>query len=66
MTKTGLFARPFTLFPNIGHEIFNESRPSFKAEIKKTNVKSINGMMNLIWYEAQIKRLGEEKNQTPS
>ncbi|WP_299674270.1 NADH:flavin oxidoreductase/NADH oxidase family protein [uncultured Tenacibaculum sp.] len=51
-------ARPFTLFPNIGNEILEESRPNFGVNINKTGVKGIDGMMNIIWYEAQIKRLG--------
>ncbi len=51
-------ARPFTLFPNIGNEILEESRANFGVNINKTGVKGIDGMMNIIWYEAQIKRLG--------
>ncbi|SNR15928.1 NADH:flavin oxidoreductase/NADH oxidase family protein [Tenacibaculum jejuense] len=51
-------ARPFTLFPNIGNEILEESRSNFGVNINKTGVKGIDGMMNIIWYEAQIKRLG--------
>lgn len=51
-------ARPFCLFPNIGNEILNESRSDFPVNINKTGVKGIDGMMNIIWYEAQIKRLG--------
>ncbi|WP_299836398.1 NADH:flavin oxidoreductase/NADH oxidase family protein [uncultured Tenacibaculum sp.] len=51
-------ARPFTLFPNIGNEILEESRTNFGVNINKTGVKGIDGMMNIIWYEAQIKRLG--------
>ncbi|WP_299621440.1 NADH:flavin oxidoreductase/NADH oxidase family protein [uncultured Tenacibaculum sp.] len=51
-------ARPFTLFPNIGNEVLEESRTNFGVNINKTGVKGIDGMMNIIWYEAQIKRLG--------
>ncbi|MCH2032778.1 MAG: NADH:flavin oxidoreductase/NADH oxidase family protein [Tenacibaculum sp.] len=51
-------ARPYCLFPNIGNEILNESRSTFPVNINKTGVKGIDGMMNIIWYEAQIKRLG--------
>lgn len=54
-------ARPFAIFPNIGNEILNDSRTSFNTEIKKTGVKGIDGAMNIIWYEAQIKRIGKEK-----
>ena len=52
-------ARPFALYPNIGNEIFNESQTNFNTKIKKTGVKGIDGAMNIIWYEAQIKRLGK-------
>ncbi|TCP25952.1 2,4-dienoyl-CoA reductase-like NADH-dependent reductase (Old Yellow Enzyme family) [Tenacibaculum skagerrakense] len=51
-------ARPFCLFPNIANEILTESRDTFPTDINKSGVKSIDGMMNIIWYEAQIKRLG--------
>ena len=54
-------ARPFAVFPNIGNEIFNESRANFTTKIKKTGVKAIDGMMNIIWYESQIKRIGQRK-----
>ena len=54
-------ARPFALFPNIGNEIFNKSRTKFNTKIKKTGVKGIDGLMNLIWYEAQIKLIGKGK-----
>ena len=54
-------ARPFAVFPNIGNEIFNENRANFTTKIKKTGVKAIDGMMNIIWYESQIKRIGQGK-----
>ena len=54
-------ARPFAVFLNIGNEIFNESRANFTTKIKKTGVKAIDGMMNIIWYESQIKRIGQGK-----
>ena len=58
-------ARPFAVYPNIGNEIFNESRTNFNTKIKKTGVKGIDGAMNIIWYEAQIKRLGKGKVPKP-
>jgi 2,4-dienoyl-CoA reductase-like NADH-dependent reductase (Old Yellow Enzyme family) len=58
-------ARPFAVYPNIGNEIINESRMSFNTEIKKTGVKGIDGVMNIIWYESQIKRLGKGKVPKP-
>ena len=54
-------ARPFAVFPNIGNEIFSESRLDFTTKIKKTGVKAIDGAMNIIWYESQIKRIGKGK-----
>ena len=58
-------ARPFAVFPNIGNEIFNESRANFTTKIKKTGVKAIDGIMNIIWYESQIKRIGQGKKTNP-
>jgi 2,4-dienoyl-CoA reductase-like NADH-dependent reductase (Old Yellow Enzyme family) len=58
-------ARPFAVYPNIGNEIINESRMNFNTEIKKTGVKGIDGLMNIIWYESQIKRLGKGKAPKP-
>ena len=58
-------ARPFAVYPNIGNEIFNESRINFNTKIKKTGVKGIDGAMNIIWYESQIKRLGKGKAPKP-
>ena len=58
-------ARPFAVYPNIGNEIINESRTNFNTEIKKTGFKGIDGVMNIIWYESQIKRLGKGKVPKP-
>lgn len=58
-------ARPFAVYPNIGNEIINESRMNFNTKIKKTGVKGIDGAMNIIWYESQIKRLGKGKVPKP-
>lgn len=54
-------ARPFTIYPNISNDIFSASRTSFPTDIQKTGVKGIDGFMSLIWYEAQIRRLGQGK-----
>jgi len=59
-------ARPFAIYPNIGHEIFDGSRLNFATEIKKTGVKGIDGLMSIIWYESQIKRIGEGKSPNPN
>ena len=59
-------ARPFAVFPNIGNEICNESRLNFITNIKKTGVKAIDSAMNIIWFEAQIKRIGQGKKPNPN
>ena len=58
-------ARPFALFPNLTNEIFNNAKVDFSTKIQKTGVKAIDAAMNIIWYEAQIKRLGESKKPKP-
>lgn len=58
-------ARPFTIYPNIGNEIFDNGRPAFPTDTPKTGVKGIDGFMNIICYEAQIKRLGQGKPPDP-
>lgn len=59
-------ARPFAIFPNIANEIFEETRLNFETKINKTGVKAIDGMMNIIWYELQIKRIGQGKTPNPN
>ncbi len=54
-------ARPFVLFPNIANDLFAGKQTDFTSHIKKTGVKAIDGAMNIIWYEAQIKRIGKGK-----
>ena len=58
-------ARPFAVYPTIGNDICNESKINFNTEIRKTGIKGIDGAMNIIWYEAQIKRLGKGKAPKP-
>jgi len=59
-------ARPFAIYPNIANEIFDESRSAFPTEMKKTGVRGIDGLMSIIWYESQIKRIGEGLAPKPS
>lgn len=58
-------ARPFALFPNLANDIFSGASKSFHTQIQKTGVKAIDGSMNIIWYESQIKRLGNGKKPNP-
>ncbi|MGK0138521.1 MAG: 2,4-dienoyl-CoA reductase-like NADH-dependent reductase (Old Yellow Enzyme family) [Algoriphagus sp.] len=41
-------ARPFCVFPNIANDIFSESRTDFTTDIKKTDVKGLDGAMNIV------------------
>ena len=59
-------ARPFALFPNIANEIFEETRLNFDTKPQKTGVKAIDGMMNIVWFEFQIKRIGQGKTPNPN
>lgn len=58
-------ARPFVLFPNIANDLLTEKQTDFTCYIQKTGVKAIDAAMNIIWYEAQIKRLGKGKKPNP-
>lgn len=58
-------ARPFAVFPNLPNEIFDGSRNDLTERFKKTGVKAIDRALGLIWYEAQIKRLGDGKKPDP-
>ncbi len=54
-------ARPFCLYPLLPEELFQNKRTKINVQHQKTGIKAIDGAMNLIWYEAQIKRIGEGK-----
>ena len=54
-------ARPFCIYPNLPKAIFEEGASSFPTTFKKSGVKMIDAAMSLIWYEAQIRRLGQGK-----
>lgn len=58
-------ARPFAIFPNIANDIFSKKLTDCTTQIQKTGVKAIDGAMNIIWYESQIKRLGKGKKPNP-
>ncbi len=51
--------RPFVLFPKLPADIFKSRRSDFNVEFKKTNSKMVNAALNLIWYAAQMKRMGK-------
>lgn len=54
-------ARPFGLYPNLADDIFKGKKKSFSFKIPKSGIKIIDNTMNIIWFEAQIKRLGQGK-----
>lgn len=51
--------RPFALYPNLPADIFNDRASNFKVDYRRTDVKIVDAALNLIWYEAQMKRLGK-------
>jgi 2,4-dienoyl-CoA reductase-like NADH-dependent reductase (Old Yellow Enzyme family) len=54
-------ARPFAVFPNLPNEIFSTSRTDVTTSSRKVGVKALDSGLDIIWYEYQIKRLGEGK-----
>ena len=52
--------------PDLLQYTLNESRLDFVTTIKKSGVKAIDDMMNIIWYEFQIKYLGQGKKPNPN
>lgn len=51
--------RPFALYPDLPADIFNKKASEFKVDFNRTNVKIVDAALNLIWYEAQMKKLGK-------
>lgn len=58
-------ARPFAVLPNLPNEIFNNSRKDITTTSRKVGVKALDSNLDIIWYEYQIKRLGEGKEPNP-
>tara|TARA_B110000090_G_C13374374_1_gene443339 strand:- start:624 stop:1838 length:1215 start_codon:yes stop_codon:yes gene_type:complete len=58
-------ARPFAVFPNLVNDLFTKKQSNFSTDIQKTGVKGIDGSMNIIWYEAQLKLIGTGKTPNP-
>jgi hypothetical protein len=56
--------RPFVLYPELPADIFNNRLSDFHVDFRRTNSKMVNAALNLIWYAAQMKRMG--KGQEPS
>jgi len=58
-------ARPFAIFPNLPNEIFAGSLNNLQTTSRKVGVKALDSGLDIIWYEYQIKRLGEGKKPNP-
>ncbi|MEM6378842.1 MAG: NADH oxidase, partial [Bacteroidota bacterium] len=58
-------ARPFAVYPNVANEIFAGTRENFATKINKTGVKGIDGLMNIAWYEFQMRKIGQGKAPNP-
>lgn len=55
-------ARPFALYPYLAKDIFTKKETVFKAIKPSSGVQAIDNFgIELIWYEAQIKRIGQGK-----
>jgi len=56
-------ARPFTIYPNLANQIFNNEIVKLDVPTPKTGIKAIDktGSLDILWHELQIKRLGQNK-----
>lgn len=61
-------ARPFSLYPDFPNQFFNNSLSKIELPIPKTGIKAIDkmGFVDLLWHEAQIKRIGNGKSPDPN
>ncbi len=57
-------ARPFILYPNFPKEMLNGTLEKVTLEVPKTGIKFIDerGLLELGWYEQQLRRIGEGKD----
>jgi len=57
-------ARPFILYPNFPKEMLNGTLEKVELSVPKTGIKVIDdrGLLELGWYEQQLRRLGEGKD----
>lgn len=56
-------ARPFTLYPDLPHRIFEGALKSLSVPVPKTGISALDssGYVDIKWHEMQIKRLGKGK-----
>lgn len=55
--------RPFCIYPHVANDIFNNGLQKMETPTPLTGIKAIDdvGGLDVIWYEIQIKRIGEGK-----
>jgi len=56
-------ARPFTVYPNLANQIFNNEITKLDVPQPKTGINAIDktNSLDIAWHEIQIKRLGQNK-----
>ena len=61
-------ARPFSLYPDLAHQIFAGQLTSLDIPTPKTglNMLDSSGFIDIKWHEVQIHRLGEGKEPNPN
>jgi len=60
--------RPFCIYPHVANDIFNKGLEKLEIPTPLTGIKIIDkvGGLDVIWYELQIKRIGEGKQPDPN
>lgn len=58
-------ARPFAIYPDLPNAIFSGQQTTFPVENQRTGVKFVDAALGLVWYEQQIKRIGQGKQPDP-
>lgn len=60
--------RPFCVYPTVADDIFKRGLKKLETPTPLTGIKSIDkvGGLDVIWYELQIKRIGEGKGPDPN
>jgi len=59
--------RPFALYPDLCTQIFEKQLSALETPLPKTGIRAIDesGSLELLWYELQIKRIGQGKQPNP-
>ena len=61
-------ARPFTLYPEIGHKILDKEIEKIEVPNPRTGIKLIDnmGFVDILWHELQMERIGRKKEPDQS